>query len=95
MPAPPLTCNAPLLIVVLCSVPLIITPWLDCILPTTSNASSGASVFMPTRKLESTRTTVLVILLFLTRMSMLDPPMLCCIIPALPSTPIVSSLLIP
>jgi len=52
-PAPPLTINAPLLIVVLWTVLVVVIIPLVLILPVTSNASSGASLLIPTRKLES------------------------------------------
>ena len=94
-PSPPLITAAPLLIVVLCVVSFVVIVPLVKKLPVTSNASSGASLLIPTRRLLSTLSTVLLFPAFLTRTSMLDPSMLCCITPALPSMPTLSSALIP
>ena len=94
-PTPPLTTTAPLLIVVLCVTAFVVIIPLVLKLPVTSNASSGASLLIPTLKLESILKTVLLSPAFLTLKSIFEPSMLCCTTPALPSIPMLSSPLMP
>ena len=73
IPIPPKVFILPVLNASLCVSEVTFISPLVLILPVTSNASSGASLLIPIRKLLSTLKTVLVDPAFFTRKSILDP----------------------
>ena len=81
-PTPPNVVILPVLILVLSAVPFTFIALSVAIFPITSNASSGASLFIPTRCVPSILMTVRLAPPLRTRMSTLDPSILFCIMPA-------------